>query len=330
MRFQRVKKYCVRALLVTFAVSGVVGASSAPVNSEDAPLSVAVGVYAPPAPANGSAISRYVHLAGAHPAIIMWYQTWGEQYHAWSNRLANQVRAAGAIPMITWDPCNRSCANPDRAYKLTNITNGRFDGYIRRWALAAKAWGHSFFLRFAHEMNGGWYPWGTKPGNKEGNTPSDYVNAWRHVHNLFAHLHVTNPIWVWAPNEVHGSSVPLALDYPGDQYVDWVGLSAFNRGEPKARWRSFSAMIWKAYKQIAVLTTKPMMIAETASTEHGGNKASWIWWTFRRYLPRLFPRVRAVIWFDHNKETDWAINSSIARSSWSGCMPNQWVYWTWI
>ena len=54
------------------------------------------------------------------------------------------------------------------------------------------------------------------------------------------------------------------------------------------------------------------MIAETASTEVGGDKAAWITNSFASDLPGRLPRVRAVIWWDHVGETDWRVNSSAA------------------
>jgi hypothetical protein len=53
-----------------------------------------------------------------------------------------------------------------------------------------------------------------------------------------------------------------------------------------------------------------VLIAETASTELGGDKAQWITQGLVTDLPARFPAVRAVIWFDENKETDWRVNSS--------------------
>ena len=52
------------------------------------------------------------------------------------------------------------------------------------------------------------------------------------------------------------------------------------------------------------------MIAETASTELGGDKAKWITQGLLTDVPSRFPRVRAVVWFQENKETDWRVNSS--------------------
>ena len=50
-----------------------------------------------------------------------------------------------------------------------------------------------------------------------------------------------------------------------------------------------------------------MMIGETASTEDGGSKARWVT-AMGHALSAQFPRVRALIWFQRVKETDWRIH----------------------
>jgi hypothetical protein len=72
------------------------------------------------------------------------------------------------------------------------------------------------FIRFGGEMNGAWTPWGRNP--------QAYIAAFRLVHDVMARA-AQNAAMVWAPNQV-----PLAnLDryYPGDAYVDWVGVSLY-------------------------------------------------------------------------------------------------------
>ena len=49
-------------------------------------------------------------------------------------------------------------------------------------------------LRFAHEMNGHWYPWGAHRTD-----PADFVAAWRHIHDVFRTVGATNVIWTWTP-----------------------------------------------------------------------------------------------------------------------------------
>jgi endoglucanase len=54
------------------------------------------------------------------------------------------------------------------------------------------------------------------------------------------------------------------------------------------------------------------MVAETASTEQGGNKADWIADAYSTQIPGNFQKIKAIIWFNENKETDWRIESSTA------------------
>jgi len=57
----------------------------------------------------------------------------------------------------------------------------------------------------------------------------------------------------------------------------------------------------------------PFIIGETASAESGGDKALWKKWGLLDALPRYFPRIAWVQWFDILKEADWRINSSRLR-----------------
>src|SRR5205085_3105643 len=97
--------------------------------------------------------------------------------------------------------------------------------------------------------------------------------------------------------------------YPGDQWVDWVALSGFSWGGPWA-WQSVVDIFGRSYVAITRMTSKPMLIAETAAGEIGGDKAQWIRHTFSQGLERL-PRVRAVVWFNgHSQWARWDVDST--------------------
>jgi len=248
----------------------------------------------------------------AHKAvsIVMWYQQWGntDGYQNFQPGWMNEVRNHGSIPLVTWDPWNPTQGMNQPAFSLQNIINGHFDAYITRWAQASKAWGHPYFLRFAHEMNGNWLPWSELVN---GNKPGQFVQAWRHIHNIFTSLGVTNVTWVWSPNIDYSNSIPLREVYPGDAYVDWTAMDGYNWGNigPHS-WETFSQVFQQTYNDILGITSKPLMIAETASTEQAGNKASWITDGFASQLIHTFPLIRAFVWFNQDKETDWRIESS--------------------
>jgi len=257
--------------------------------------------------------------ADAHKpvAIVMWYQHWGltDGYQYFQPSWMDAVRAHGSIPLVTWDPWDPTQSPTSQsAYTLQNIINGNFDSYIITWAQASKAWGHPYFLRFAPEMNGNWNPWSEQVN---GNKPGQFVLAWRHVHDLFTAQGVTNVTWVWSPNIDYSTSTSLSELYPGDAYVDWVAMDGYNWGNVGAwhTWESFSALFQQTYNDLLAITAKPMMIGEMASTEQAGNKASWISDTYTTQIPHYFPRIKAVVWFNIDKETDWRIESSPAAQN---------------
>ncbi|MGI9062000.1 MAG: glycoside hydrolase family 26 protein [Ktedonobacteraceae bacterium] len=243
-------------------------------------------------------------------AIVMWYQQWGmtDGSQNLQSEWMNEVRTHGSIPLVTWEPWDPFQGVNQPAYALQQIIDGMYDAYILAWAQASIAWGHPYFLRFAHEMNGNWYPWSEQVN---GNTAGQFVLAWQHVHNLFTTQGVTNVTWVWCPNITYPGSTPLQELYPGDATVDWVGMDGYNWGSNQGHvWQQFSSVFQQTYQELLSITARPMMIAETASAEQGGNKASWITDAFVTQLPQHFPSVRAVTWFNENKETDWRIESS--------------------
>jgi beta-mannanase len=221
--------------------------------------------------------------------------------------------ARGISPIVTWEIWDWNGAGNNPTYKLSNILAGNFDTYINSWVSAARAYGKPVYLRFGHEMNGNWYPWGV---GVNGNTPAQFVSVWRKIVTMFRTGGATNVRFVWSPNVVDNDK-PLTGLYPGDAYVDMTAMDGYNWGTSQgwSKWQSFDQIFRSTYDQILALApTKPIIVAETASTESGGDKAAWIHAAFDN-LPTDFPKLRGVIWFDQNKETNWQVDSSTASLS---------------
>ncbi len=252
---------------------------------------------------------------GKHMAFVLSFtDRWGPLYR-FPREYCEVLWATGHLPVITWQP----------QVDLGSVIGGEWDDYILAWAEEAREYGHPVMIRWGHEMNGTWYRW-CSLWNGGGETasygdpavpdgPERYVDAFRRVHDLFAAAGAHNVIWVWCPNE--GNPVGEAwneveLYYPGSEFVDWLGMDGYNWGNsrPWSRWRSFPEVFGELYRRLVALDPdKPIMIAEFASSEEGGDKARWIEEAFR-LIRESFPRIKAFIWFDTVKETDWAIGSS--------------------
>jgi hypothetical protein len=206
--------------------------------------------------------------------------------------------------LITWEPWTLD----GRGFPLRAIVRGRYDSYVRRAAKSALAWGHPILLRFAHEMNGTWYPWG---GAADGNTPRLYKAAWRHLVGIFRATGAKNVKWMWAPNVEGGDQYPFTRYYPGDSQVDWVGLDGFNWAK-SGEWQSFTDIFGDSYDTLSRISSRPVIIPETGSSQSGGDKAAWVASALRREIPR-FPRIRAVVWFsDKVSGVDFRVDSSAA------------------
>ncbi|HWY78914.1 MAG TPA: glycosyl hydrolase, partial [Candidatus Sulfotelmatobacter sp.] len=239
-------------------------------------------------------------------AIVGVYQSWGDKNNNFNRGWADNIADHNSIPLITWEPWvpvsgyDRSENKIDqKEYRLVNITSGKFDGYIKSYADDIRDYSKPIIIRFTHEMNGNWYPWGSTL-----NTPQEYIAAWRHVHDVFVKEGATNVTWLWSPNAIYTNPhVPYADQinafYPGDAYVDWVGFSAFN-------WAGrYKQNIWTAPTDlysltVSVLSTskKPLVIAETASADSqtGKTKADWV--TLLAIYMKNNPQVKGVVWFN--------------------------------
>lgn len=231
----------------------------------------------------------------------------------------------------------------------------RLEGYNRE--------GVPIFLRFAHEMNGSWYPWSQQA--------SAYIASFRKV---AAAVHRSAPAtaMVWAPNYGggypfavgHDAAAPGTLDfkaldtngdgvltmaddpygpyYPGDDAVDWVGISLYHWGS-NYPWGAnalpepgkFAALLTGQYRgtigdetavpdfynTYANLHHKPVAITETAAFFSPGRpgdetviKEAWSRQVFDSSLTTRFPRLQMINWFEWDKyepevkaEVNWTV-----------------------
>jgi hypothetical protein len=233
-----------------------------------------------------------------------------------------KAASRGAIPLMSMNSGSTS---------LTEIAKpgGGKEPALRAWLKAVRTYEKPFFLRWNWEMNGKWFPWGEQAAE----SPSNFVAAWRHFHDLAVEEGATNITWVWCPNAVFEGSTSLSALYPGDEYVDWTCMDGYNTGtnpieplptHPGSGWISFYNRFQPTYQALTSLTKKPIMIAETASSESGGSKSGWIRQALAEDLPQSFPSVKAFVWFNWNildesgKTTlrwDWPIESSASSQT---------------
>lgn len=261
-------------------------------------------------PLAGSELDEVAVLAGEAPSSVLFYEDFAQPAPITE---LNAVRARGAVPLVTWEPWLWGGGVDQPAYSLDRISAGAFDSYIAQWGQSLAAWGYPVQLRFAHEMNGNWYPWAE---GVNGNQAGDYAQAWRHVHDVVAAQGASNVTWVWSPNVPYYGSTDLAGLYPGAGYVDVVALDGYNWGTSASwsAWISPQDLFGPGIAQLRALAPGvPILVAETASSELGGDKAAWNS-ALVSYLAAQ-PDVMGFVWFHMQKETDWRINSSASSAT---------------
>jgi hypothetical protein len=272
-----------------------------------------LGIYKPEVPYSLGRLGEMEAAIGTTFDILSFYQTWGDrEQDAFPGAMMQSVAEHGGMPMITWEPWvseferNRGRAGFATRTNLREVADGAYDDFIREWAREAAIHGRVFLLRFAHEMNNSQYPWSLQAGN----SPEDFIAAWRHVWTLFREEGARNVVWVWSPQGV----LPEEL-YPGGEYVDWIGTGVFNYGTFSADqgWHSFEYVYEPIYRS-ALRYERPIMIAEIGTVALGGNQAEWYATALDRIAER-YTQTRALVLFNNPVDQtmpgsviDWSVD----------------------
>jgi hypothetical protein len=283
-RTKRVTLLGVALLLVTVAVAVAVPAAAAATSiAGRQPVSFGINV-----PGDSQVlIDQAAGAAGARPSIDNIFVKLDSSF---GTATLQRIAARGMQPMVTLEPWSwRSSwgqAEQPR-YQLKSITAGAYDVQLRAIATAVAGYRGQVILRYAHEMNGWWYPWSV---GRNGNTAADYRAAWRHVRLVFRASGAVNAAFLWSPNALTGSGQETRLEtaYPGDPYVDLIGMTAYGHGA------SPSATFDATYARLVALTPKPVLLSETGVD--GAAKATWIA-AFGTWLAR-HDRVAGFIWYN--------------------------------
>jgi hypothetical protein len=218
-------------------------------------------------------------------------------FYGFTDRLPSRLSdlPANTIPLISW-----------RGVAYDSILGGHSDAVIKAAARDLARLGRPVFLRWGWEMNGNWYPWA---GPTNDNDPQGYVDCWRYLHKIFTQQGARNVAWVWSIN--WNDRPPTATNrfpsyYPGDDYVDWVGLSGYNLGH-----ESPPALYDPLYNAYAA--RKPVFITEIAAADFGGVTKGDFIRKFGAYVASR-PAIGAVAWFDTDTHKDapynWRIDAN--------------------
>jgi beta-mannanase len=242
------------------------------------------------------------------------------RYYPWATAMPDTydkwTAAHGRIPMISVCSCYWDQGNTPVMW--ADIAHGRYDLYLISIADGFKALKVPMFFGFDAE------PETNLPGatQQPRGTAADYVAAFRHVVDVFRARGATNVAFVWsvtgyAFQSASGESASAASTYPGDAYVDWLGVDPYNFDHGGA-WHSLAYEMGPWYEWVRTTHPgKPLMLSEWGSVEdlnQPGRKAQWFAQASAD-LQSQFSAVRAVVYFDEQKSEqgtvhDWRIDTS--------------------
>ena len=265
-----------------------------------------------------------------------------------------------------------ACVDADAIPMISLRTSGGLESYntqqIISFADFLAGLNVAILLRWNHEMNGSWFAWAQQP--------TLYVRKFQEFAGII-HERAPNVAMAWTPNQGWGypwpdreysiahtdpdfatldtngdgsltdSDDPYTPYYPGDDFVDWVGLCFYHWGNtadlgrndvpPPEKWGEANGIggpIPNFHDVFAVGHDKPMMIAETAAlydpadTNGGGAaeadiKIAWIDQVYNlndASIPTLsdaFPMLKAIVWFSNitfeseaGVNIDWTLTSN--------------------
>ncbi|MDF2937233.1 MAG: copper amine oxidase [Paenibacillaceae bacterium] len=258
-----------------------------------------LGMYSELDPQMGNNYIRSEQFYNKKHAIYLAYTQWGKPF---PRQYAVNAKAAGAALQIAFEPMNG----------LDEVKDGE---YIRQWAAAAKATGVPIFLRYASEMNGNWVPW-------HGDT-AKYMEKFKLIHDIMEQ-EAPNVAMVWSPGDVPINT--MAAYYPGDAYVDWVGISMYStpyeNGDSSKQQPGLGPVdrldeIYRLYAD-----RKPVMISETAVTHttvtDGKNWTEWGVMNLERLyevMTKQYPRLKAITYFNRGATQPGVTDNFLLRDN---------------
>lgn len=227
-------------------------------------------------------IPQFNELVRRDHASFFMYRGYG---HPFPTQWANFVKEHGGIPHIAWEPKD-----------LSEVTD---DAYLARFLAAAKEYDHPVILRFASEMNGEWTGYH--------GDPEEYKRVFRFMHQKTREA--PKVALMWCVNTVPQATIEDY--YPGDDYVDWVGVNFYSvpfldndKSRPGDRIHPADHLdyVYQTFSQ-----RKPIAIGEWAASQESilternledfaTAKLSQLYAT----LPTRYPRVKMVNWYDCN------------------------------
>jgi hypothetical protein len=269
-------------------------------------------IQSSPGVISANEVPYFENLAGRKIAWLNFQNDWfkGIKFPAES---VKNIWNSGAIPsirLLPWSTYDKT----DQTYSLRKIVDGKFDKELRQWAKDLKKTEIPVLIGFAGEPNGDWFPWSgamnggcitTGYGDKSlADGPEIYRDAYRYIIDLFKDEGALKVTWIFHVNSVGAPNEPwndIKNYYPGDDYIDWIGISAYGAQRWGESYQRFVDIMQPGYDALLKLTAeeKPIAILEFGVADYlpNVNKALWIQSALYTVQQPEFSRIKAIGWW---------------------------------
>jgi len=266
-------------------------------------------------------LSSYEQAVGKTAAWIYFSNNWYKDRN-FPRKTATMIRESGSVPFIRLmlrdsDEQNKK----NRLFTLQRILEGSFDKDLRAWARTARDFGSPLLAEYGTEVNGEWFPWNGK-WSGAGKTkeygerdypdgPERFRDAFRHIIDIARQEGALNISWVF---HVNNDDVPniswnrLENYYPGDGYIDLIGVSVYGAQTPMAEeWPEFRESMDSVYPRLQALAPeKPIILLEFGVTLGNplGDQAAWAKAALTDLLQPRWPGTIGFSWWNEAWEND--------------------------
>ncbi len=257
-------------------------------------------------------VARYEAAVGARTAWVYFAHNWFESAD-FPRATCDWIAQSGKVPYIRLMPrSDVDQKHAEKRFTLPRIVRGDFDPELKRWGAEAKAFGGPLMVEWGTEPNGEWFAWSGKWYGGGAAGPRLFVQAYRHIVDLIREAGADNITWVWHVNWFDDPEAQwnrLENYYPGDDYCDWIGVSAYGPITPRTRdgTESFRSKIDDVYPRLTKLApSKPVIVSEFGCEIHNPRvkAAAWAKAALEDLFGNRWPRIIGFCWWNEGWQND--------------------------
>ena len=266
-------------------------------------------------------LTSYEEIVGKSAAWVYFSNNW---YHnrEFPMETAVWIRESGSIPFIRL--MLRSSLKHDGnepVFELQNIIDGQFDNDLHPWCARARDFGTQLLVEYGTEVNSDSFAWsgisngaGTTDGHGDPvqpDGPERFQDTYRHIVQICREEGAGNITWVF---HIDGEGNPeeewnqMENYYPGDEWVDWIGVSIYGTYSPQYAYFSLFPLVLDAiYPRILALAPgKPIIIAEfgTAKNNPLVDQVQWTRDALTQITSERYPNLIGFSWWNEWWQND--------------------------